>query len=339
MPQVGLGVHQVGCKVLLLRLLLQSRGFSLPAQVGEEELSTAVRAALAAGYTYFDSSFLYSKETTLGKVLEQELATAGLARDQMFLLTKLPPNGLRPDLVETFLRLSLSRLRLEYLDMYLIHWPCGTVHTGKNEETHPLDSEGFLQQDLATDLEAVWAAMEDLVTKGLVRSIGLSNFNMDQVLRILKSCKIPPANLQVEVNLLHQNTELVQFCQANKMVVTAYAALGCPGRFDFSSSVVFPSDPDTLAVTGLLSQPTVVTMAKEIGCSPGQLLLSFLTKVLGVVVIPKSTNPYRIKENMDIFRISLSEDQVKVLLSMNRNIRSFKGDVMKVREQHPEFPF
>ena len=141
--------------------------------------------------------------------------------------------------------------------LYLLHFPCGTQHTGDDEEVYPRDAEGFLVQDLTTDLVAVWAAMEDLVTKGLVKSIGLSNCNISQISRIIANCKIVPANLQVEVNVLHQNLELVEFCRRQGIVVTAFAPLGSPGRFQFLSTAGWKQDTDTRAVTGILTHPEV----------------------------------------------------------------------------------
>lgn len=95
---------------------------------------------------YFDSSFLYNKEETLGRVIEAEVAKGKVARRDLFVLSKLPQNGMKPETVERFLLKSLTRLRLDYLDMYLIHFPTGTINNGNDENTHPLDNEGFLMQ-------------------------------------------------------------------------------------------------------------------------------------------------------------------------------------------------
>ena len=262
-----------------------------------------------------------------------------VAREDLFVLSKLPQNGMTPEAVERFIRTSLSRLRLEYLDMYLIHFPTGTLNTGNDEEHYPLDKEGFLLQDLSTDLGQVWSAMEDCVFKGLVKGIGLSNFNKSQIQRIISNCRIVPANVQVEVNVLHQNTELIKFCSDNDIKVTAYAPLGSPGRFGFKSTVVFAETEETKAVAAILGNKEVSKIAKELQCSSAQVLLHYLNKVLGVIVIPKSTNPSRIKENIDIFDLDMTMEQVEVLRNMNKNLRSFKADVFKRKEKHPEFPF
>lgn len=317
MPQIGLGIHQVS----------------------EEEMRPAISTALDAGYRYFDSSFLYKKEEVLGKILEEELAKEKVSRKELFVLSKLPQNGMNEEAVERFIRKSLSRLRLDYLDMYLIHFPTGTVNTGVDEETHPLDKDGFLLQDFNTDLVKVWSAMEECVYKGLVKGIGLSNFNIDQIKRIMTKCRIVPANVQVEVNVLHQNTELVTFCKENNIAVTAYAPLGSPGRYNFKSTVVFPEDEDTKVVTSLLHCSEVARIAQEMQCSSAQVLLHYLTQSLGVIVIPKSTNPARIKENINIFGLEMSREQAEVLRNMNRNLRSFKANVFKGADKHPEFPF
>ena len=160
-------------------------------------------------------------------------------------------------MLDLLLKVGLDGHFLPLCPLYLLHFPCGTQHTGDDEEVYPRDAEGFLVQDLTTDLVAVWGAMEDLVTKGLVKSIGLSNCNIGQISRIIANCRIVPANLQVEVNVLHQNLELVEFCRRQGIVVTAFAPLGSPGRFQFLSTAGWKQDTDTRAVTGILTHPEV----------------------------------------------------------------------------------
>lgn len=128
------------------------------------------------------------------------------------------------------MKLSLEALQLSYVDVYLIHSPVGFVDDGSyslpvSQRTHIVDPN--------TDIIAIWKEMEKQVEAGLTKTIGVSNFNIRQIQKILDNAKIPPANLQVELHLYHQQNELVEFCRKNDIVVTAYGPLGSPGLPQF----------------------------------------------------------------------------------------------------------
>lgn len=144
----------------------------------------------------------------------------------MFIVTKLPSFGNHPETVSKYLKLSLEALQLSYVDVYLVHSPVGFIDDGAHKL--PL-SERKSQVDPSTDHIAIWKEMEKQAEAGRTRAIGISNFNIRQIQRILHNAKIPPANLQVELHVYHQQNELVEFCRKNGIVVTAYAPLGSPG--------------------------------------------------------------------------------------------------------------
>jgi diketogulonate reductase-like aldo/keto reductase len=136
---------------------------------------------------------------------------------------------MHPNRVSQFLDISLNNLQLDYIDLYLIHWPMGLTFVSE-DELMPRNKNGELFLDMNTNLEEIWLAMEDLVEKGKVRSIGLSNCNIQQISRILNVCKIPPTNLQVEIHIYFQQIELREFCKKHDISVSAFAPLASPGR-------------------------------------------------------------------------------------------------------------
>lgn len=140
---------------------------------------------------------------------------------------------MRPESVEKYIKLSLEALQLSYVDVYLIHAPFGFVDDGL--EKLPLDRKVVL--DTSTDHVAIWKEMEKQVIAGHAKAIGVSNFNIKQMQRILDNAKIPIANNQVELHIYHQQKELVEFCKKNNIIVTAYAPLGSPGLPKFVVSL------------------------------------------------------------------------------------------------------
>lgn len=136
---------------------------------------------------------------------------------------------MRSEVVEKFARKSLTALRLDYLDLYLIHAPFGLI--GQHDlDVFPRNPDGTVVIDPSTNLIQIWKAMESLVDSKLTKSIGISNFNEDQIGRIVKAARIKPANLQVELHAEHQQKSLRDCCEKHGITICAYAPLGSPGR-------------------------------------------------------------------------------------------------------------
>lgn len=153
------------------------------------------------------------------------LDSGKVKREELFICTKLPVYGNRPSTVEKYLKKSLADLELTYVDMYLIHVPFTLEEppTGSNLE-------------FDTDHVAIWHKMEEMVSKGLAKSIGISNFNKKQIQRILDNATIKPANLQIELHIYLQQNELVELCKKNNIIITAYSPLGSKGIEAFRKS-------------------------------------------------------------------------------------------------------
>lgn len=215
--------------------------------------------------------------------------------------------------MEPTIKKSLADLQLDYVDMYLIHTPF-TVFINE-DGSFKLDDEGLMIPDVSTDHAATWLEMEKLVASGLAKSIGLSNFSKEQVARLLKNCKIPPANNQIEHHVYLQQRDLVDFCKSENVVITAYAPLGSRGIAKFNATAGLVRE-----VPDLMDIPEVKEIAASHGKTPAQVLLRWIIDT-GNVAIPKSTNPDRLKQNFDVFDFKLTEEEVAKLSAMDKNIR------------------
>ncbi|XP_047353145.1 aldo-keto reductase family 1 member A1-like [Vespa velutina] len=304
-------------------------------QAQPEEMEAVVATALECGYRHIDTAFNYNNEEAIGKSLKNWFDKGG-KREELFVTSKLPPYGNRPSDVEKFLKLSLERLGLDYLDMYLIHMPFAFV-LDKNEYAPAALDDGSYILDLDTDPVSVWKEMEKQVAKGRVKSIGLSNFNEAQILEVYKNAKIKPANLQVELHAYLQQKPIREFCQKHNIVVTAYSSLASPGakvviqRIYNYSSEKFPD---------LLGHPIILEMANKYKKTTAQVLLRHLVQQ-GIIVIPKSSSQDRIKSNINIFDFVLSEEDMNTLNALDKGTdgRIFNFLFFKGVEKHPLYPF
>ncbi|XP_053631534.1 aldo-keto reductase family 1 member B1 isoform X2 [Cherax quadricarinatus] len=218
------------------------------------------------------------------------------------------------------LNTTLANLGLNYLDLYLIHWPTGFKEGG---DILPADSTG---KRLYSDVDYVetWEAMEECVKLGLTRSIGVSNFNKNQLERVLKVAKVPVANNQIEVHPYLPQNKLIEFCKSKDIIVTAYSPLGSPDR-----PWAKPGDP------ALTEEPKVKTLAQKYKKSPAQILIRFQID-RGLIVIPKSVTKSRIEENFQIWDFQLSPEDIKLLESLECNGRVCTSSELS---DHPYYPF
>jgi len=289
---------------------------SSPGQVGQ-----AVEDAIDIGYRHIDCAYIYQNENEVGAALKKKIDSGAVSRDQLFITSKLWNCYHSPELVEPALRKTLELLGLEYLDLYLIHWPIGFANTG---DLFPVDADNKCMFKKVDHLET-WKAMEKCVELGLVRSIGLSNFNSKQTQHVLDGCKIKPAVNQVECHPYLNQTKLIKFCQDNGIAITAYSPLGSPDR-----PWAKPEDP------ALLQDPKLLAIAANHNKSCAQLLIRYQIQ-RGVIVIPKSVTKSRIAENFDVFNFELSEEDIKVIDAMDCNGRFCDGVSWIIG--HDDYPF
>ncbi|XP_047003041.1 aldo-keto reductase family 1 member A1-like [Schistocerca americana] len=305
-------------------------------QATDEEVETAINTALEAGYRHIDTAYVYMNEAPIGRALKKWLDSGKVKREELFIVTKLPNFGNHPDRVEKYIKRSLAALQLDYLDLYLVHHPCGLVE--REGDMLPRDESGALLVDKETDIISVWKAMEKLVDAGLTRAIGLSNFNSNQIKRITDSARIVPANLQVELHVYFQQRELVAFCHALDISVCAYAPIGSPGLQSFVKMI--GDDPEMIPKLSPLTEPVVCKLAEKYNKTPAQVLLRHIIQ-RDIAVIPKSANPQRIKQNIDIFDFELSNEEMEELNALDKGHkgRLFGEHMLKGINEHPEYPY
>jgi diketogulonate reductase-like aldo/keto reductase len=297
-----------------------------------ESLEKLLNSALEAGYRHFDTAYFYQNEDILGDVLKKWFDSGRVKREDLFIVSKLPMIAMWPYRVNEFLKKSLKALQLDYVDLYMIQFPIGLKHD--ENDVIPKDEDGKVILDTKTHLEATWKAMEHEVRSGRTKSVGLSNFNQEQIERILQSCTIPPVNLQVEVNAYFQQKELRAFCKKHNIVVCAYSPLG------------FCSEENTIEkanVTTLMEDATIRKIAKKHGKTEAQVLLRFLIQS-DLVVIPRTTNPERVKSNFEIFGFDLDSEDLTEINRLDKgkvghSKRAFFKRLLSGAEEHPEFPW
>ncbi|XP_063703688.1 1,5-anhydro-D-fructose reductase [Culicoides brevitarsis] len=319
-----------------MNYLTTENGFKMPVlgigtwRAPDSEVESALNEALEAGYRHIDCAPVYMNEPVIGKTLKSWFDSGRLTREELFITTKLPPHANRASSVEKFLRNSLAALQLDYVDLYLIHVPFAMPET---DGAFLVGDDGNLLLDTETSHLKTWKAMEEMVEKGLTKHIGLSNFNEKQIQRIIDNCTIKPANLQIEMHLYLQQRELLKFCYENDITVTAYSPLGSAGIEKLYQGTGIEKIPPKL-----MENPQVVKIAEKYGKTPAQVLLRFLVQN-NVAPIPKSTNPQRLRENLDVFDFALTDKEMGTLREEDRNIRVCDFKFFPGLDKHPEFPF
>jgi len=239
---------------------------------------TATRAALEAGFRHFDCAERYGNEREVGKALQAGLAAEGIAREDIFVTTKLWNTNHRPERVEPAFEASLDRLGLKYLDLYLSHTPFA-FQPGDDQD--PRDQNGNILYDRGVTLLETWRAMESLVDYGKCRAIGLSDITLDGLLPIYESARIKPAVVQVEAHPYLPETELLEFCKQKDIVFLAFAPLGHGLR------------------PGLLEDPVISAIAARVGKTPAQVLLAWAVQ-RGTALLTTPRTAARARENFDI---------------------------------------
>jgi len=239
---------------------------------------TATRDALEAGFRHFDCAERYRNEREVGVALKAGMAAGGIAREEIFVTTKLWNSNHRPERVEPAFEASLDRLGLEYLDLYLIHTPFAFQ---PGEEQDPRDQSGNVIYDRDVTLLDTWSAMESLVNHGKCRAIGLSDITLEALKPLYESARIKPAVVQVESHPYLPETELLEYCNEKGVVLLAFAPVGHGMK------------------PGVLEDPVITAIAARVGKTPGQVLLAWAVQ-RGTALLTTPKSAARARENFDI---------------------------------------
>jgi len=267
------------------------------------EVTQTVKDAIDVGYRLIDGAFAYQNEPEVGAAIAAKIKDGTVKREDLFITSKLWGTYHRADLVIPALKKTLSDLGLDYLDLYLIHWPIALKEG--TPDLYPSDDKGVpINSD--SDFVDTWKSMEEAVKQGLVRSIGVSNFNSEQINRILAACTIKPVTNQVECHPYFNQKKLQEFCKSKDIVITGYSPLGSPDR-----------PWATADDEKLLDNPKLIELGKKYGKSPAQVVLRWLVQ-RGIITIPKTVRKARLIENLNIFDFTLTEEDNAVLFGLNR---------------------
>ncbi|QHW36907.1 aldo/keto reductase [Staphylococcus ursi] len=256
MPQVGLGVFRVE---------------------NNDTAKEAVKHAIKSGYRSIDTAMIYQNEEKVGEGIREALAETGLTRKDLFITSKLWLTDYGRENVAAAYQASLDRLGLDYLDLYLVHWP-------------------GLDEDVMID---TWKGMEDLYHDQKVKNIGVSNFNVEHLDKLLATSRIKPVINQVEFHPYLTQKRLRVYLEAQNIHLESWSPL---------------------MNAQILEDDTVKQVATEVGKSPAQVIIRWNVQH-GVVTIPKSITPSRIEENLNVFDFELSLGQMEALDGLNEDRR------------------
>ncbi len=240
------------------------------------ETIAAIKSALEVGFRHFDCAERYRNEREVGEALRAGLAR--IAREDIFITTKLWNTNHRPERVEPAFEASLNKLGLSYIDLYLIHTPYAFQ---PGNEQDPRDQNGNVIYDNGVTLLDTWRAMESLVDHGKCRAIGLADIGLNELLPIYEAARIKPAVIQVEAHPYLPEAELLKFCKEKSIVFLAFAPLGHGIR------------------PGLLEDPIISAIAARVGKTPAQVLLAWAVQ-RGAAVLTTPKTVARARENFDI---------------------------------------
>jgi diketogulonate reductase-like aldo/keto reductase len=315
-------------------------------KLGKQLAGPAIAQAIQrAGYRAIDTAFIYGGETTetfVGQAIQQALGGVLSSRDDIFVTTKHWRKYHGYEATTKCLALSLKRLQLEYVDLWLMHWPgpaYNTMHRKKEivqqDPWYYAASNTKNAQEMQDERAETWRAMEDACRKGLVRAIGVSNMTVHHLKKLKERATLwPPAVNQVECHPLYPQTELMEYCRQEGIVLQAYASLGGQDTGKAAWNQLLGNQNGKRAATpatkntkcDLLHAPAVTELANEVQATPAQLLLRWGLE-RGCAIIPKSASKERMLENADIFKFRLTQDQVD---GLQEELLS------KVKENNPE---
>jgi alcohol dehydrogenase (NADP+) len=287
--------------------------------VTSDEIAAAVEGAAEVGYRHFDCASVYGNEQRIGLALEN-IMRRGIPREQLWIVSKVWNDRHAPAQVIASCRQSLADLRLEYLDMYLVHWPFPNFHPpGCDVSARSADARPYIHENFM----ATWRAMEELVDLGLVRHIGTSNMTIPKLNLLLRDARIKPAVNEMELHPHFQQPGLFDFVRAHGIEPVGYSPVGSPAR---------PERDRTTDDTVDIDDPVIVAIAQRLGVHPAVVCVKWAID-RGHTPIPFSTKRSHYVANLQAaVSAPLSGEDMLAIAGIDKNCRLIKGQVFLWRE-------
>ncbi|KAJ7363428.1 hypothetical protein OS493_009582 [Desmophyllum pertusum] len=285
------------------------------------EVGKAVKFAVRCGFRHLDCAWVYENEAEIGESLHEVFKEGKVKREEIFITSKLWCNRHAPEDVLPTCQETLKNLQTDYLDLYLIHLP---ITFRKDAALRPSAGEGILGYSHER-MAQTWQAMEQLVEKGLCKSIGISNFSVKKIQTLLETAKIVPACNQVESHPYLSQLELKKYCDSKGIVIAAYSPLGSPDR----------PYPDKEADPIILNDSVLKKIADKHKTTVALVALAWGIK-RGTPVLPKAVSENHIKDNLEALHLKLDEDDMKAVESIGIRHRYFKMHSMLRPNEDPQ---
>ncbi|GAN05122.1 D-xylose reductase [Mucor ambiguus] len=298
-------------------ITLQPTGDKIPlvgfgtARIPAAETEQVIYNAIKTGNRLIDGALLYGNEPEVGKAVRKAIADGIVKREELFIVGKLWNHYHEKQHVKPVFQKTLDNYGLDYIDLYLIHFPLATEYVDPNESINFLSSKKEFNL-VKAPLQDTWRELEDLVDAGKIRNIGISNFNVQSTLDLLSYARIPPSVLEIEHHPYLQQRRLVNWAQSQGIQVIAYASFG--------NAVFTNVPPGTEHLENLMKHPVIVSIAEKNKRDVGQILLAWAVHH-NVIVIPKTVNVDRMKSNLDIDGIKLDDEDLQKIAKLEANAR------------------
>lgn len=288
-------------------------------RVSAGEIAAAVKGAIAIGYRHLDCASVYGNERQIGRSL-QEVFRSGVRREELWIVSKLWNDKHAEADVIPSCRQSLADLGLDYLDMYLVHWPFPNFHPpGCTVESRSPDARPYIHDHFVK----TWRQMEKLVDLGLVRHIGTSNMTIPKLKLLLRDARIKPAINEMELHPHFQQPELFEFVLSQGIQPVGYSPIGSPAR---------PERDRTPEDTVDIEDPVIVAIANRLGVHPAVVCIKWAVQ-RGQTPIPQSANPRNYRANLAAtVSEPLTDEDMRAIAAIDRNCRLIKGQVFLWRE-------